>query len=219
MQRVMALLRSPKPVKWIFDGDSITHGALHTFGWRDYSELFTERIRYERGRTRDVVIKTAISGNSTSHILADFDWRVKQFQPDVVFLMFGMNDCEASRKVSLDAFRENLATICDRLAAVRALPVLQTTCPILPFAQPSRATNLPRYMQAVRDVAKEKAVPCIDHTAYWQELLAKSPGMHQYWMSDAIHPNNFGHQLFAECLFKALEIFDPSSPTCRLFRP
>jgi len=35
MQRIKDILKSEKPVKWLFYGDSITHGALYTSGWRD----------------------------------------------------------------------------------------------------------------------------------------------------------------------------------------
>ena len=62
MQRIHKLLSSPKPLKWLFYGDSITHGAFHTFGARDYTELFSERIRGEMTRAQDIVIKTALSG-------------------------------------------------------------------------------------------------------------------------------------------------------------
>ena len=55
MEQVKELLRGEYPVKWLFYGDSITHGALHTFGWRDYTELFAERLRFELGRTMDTV--------------------------------------------------------------------------------------------------------------------------------------------------------------------
>ena len=67
MQRIQQFLRSPEPIKWIFDGDSITHGALHTVGWRDYTEHFTERLRYEMGRMRDVVRAHA---RKTAHEIA-----------------------------------------------------------------------------------------------------------------------------------------------------
>jgi len=110
MERIKQLLQSDQPLKWLFYGDSITHGALHTFGWRDYTEHFTERVRFEMNRRRDIVIKTAFSGNSTKDLL-------------------------------------------------------------------------------------------------------------DYWMSNAFHPNQFGHQVFAELLFKELGIFDPKAATCRFFRP
>ena len=90
MEEIKQLLRADRPVKWLFYGDSITHGALHTFGWRDYTQIFAERLRYEMGRSMDVVINTAISGNSTRELLQGFDWRVAQFQPDVLLLMIGI---------------------------------------------------------------------------------------------------------------------------------
>src|SRR6266446_3517466 len=50
---------------WVFTGDSITHGALHTLGWRSYPAHFAERVRWELRRMRDVVINTGISGDHT----------------------------------------------------------------------------------------------------------------------------------------------------------
>jgi lysophospholipase L1-like esterase len=221
MQRVKQLLQSPKPVKWLFHGDSITHGALHTFGFRDYSELFSERIRYEMNRKGDIVIKSAFSGNTTLDLLGDFDWRVGSLQPNVVFLMIGMNDCSAGRKIPREEFRGNLETLCRKIMDLNgAVTVLQTTCPIIPGRSADREPNFDSYMDAVREVAAAQRLPLIDHTRYWRNVFAeKGAGLHQYWMSDAFHPNNFGHQVFAEFVFKELGIFDPDSFCCRLFRP
>src|SRR5262249_8094820 len=90
---IKQLLAAREPVVRIFTGDSITHGALHTLGWRSYPEHFAERVRWELGRMRDVVINTGISGDQTGGLLADLDWRVLHFQPHVVSIMLGMNDC------------------------------------------------------------------------------------------------------------------------------
>ena len=67
---------------------------------------FAERIRFELGRTMDVVITTAISGDNTRGPLAGFDWRVAQFDPDVVFVMIGMNDCSEGNDISVEELRE-----------------------------------------------------------------------------------------------------------------
>lgn len=56
MERIKKLLRSDDPLTWVFYGDSITHGLSHTFGHRDYAELFAERVRYELGRAMDIII-------------------------------------------------------------------------------------------------------------------------------------------------------------------
>ncbi len=62
LEQIKKRMQSSVPMKWLFTGDSITHGALHTWGYRDYTEHFSERLRYEIGRPRDIVIKTGISG-------------------------------------------------------------------------------------------------------------------------------------------------------------
>src|SRR5580698_4140403 len=55
---IRALLKGKEHVVWLITGDSITHGALHTCGWRSYPELFGERVRWELYRVRDIVINT-----------------------------------------------------------------------------------------------------------------------------------------------------------------
>lgn len=215
MERVKRLLASDKPVKWLFYGDSITHGALHTFGHRDYAELFAERVRFELSRTLDVVINTAISGNSTRDLLAQFEWRVAQFSPQVVFVMIGMNDCGEGNDITVEEFRGNLVELVRRFEAVGALAVLQTTCPILEGAATDREPHLPGYMDAVRSVASSECLPLVDHTRFW----AEHPDEHFYWMSNAFHPNEYGHRAFADLIFRDLGIHDPAAPSCRLFIP
>lgn len=223
VKRIHSLLRSPRPVKWLFYGDSITHGAFHTLGWRDYTELFSERIRYELGRSDDVVIKTAYNGNTTRHLLESFQWRVKQFRPQVVFVMVGTNDCclePSGVRVPLDEFKSNLKKLIEIISALDgALPILQTTCPLLPGGAPEREPYLEKYMAAVRSMARETRVPLIDHRAYWMQKTKMSSGRLYFWMSDAIHPNEMGHRVFSELIFKKLKIHNSDSTTCRLFYP
>lgn len=217
MQRLRKLLKSNKPLKWLFAGDSITHGAFHTFNARDYTEIFSERIRYEMGRGQDIVIKTALSGNTTRDLLRDFDWRLGQFRPRVVFLMIGMNDC---CNLSRSEFRRNLTLLCRKMAALPAcLPVFQTTCPILPGAAPDREPHFDAFMDTLRDVARERKLPLIDHTRCWRQAMRKNPDVLYYRMGNAFHPNPYGHQAFATLIFKQLGIHDPRAPTARFFQP
>jgi lysophospholipase L1-like esterase len=215
MQRITDLLQSSQPVKWLFYGDSITHGAVHTFGARDYAQHFDERVRFEMGRVTDVVINTAISGNTTRELLAGFDWRVRQFSPQVVFLMIGMNDCSETRQLPAEEFQKNLQQLCAQLQEINALPVLQTTCPILPNTTPDREPYFAQYMQIIRDVADANNLPLVDHHQHWEENRDKL----YYWMSNPFHPNGEGHLAFAHLLFREMEIFDANSNTCRLFTP
>ena len=215
MERVKKLFAFNDLVKWIFYGDSITHGALHTFGQRDYVELFAERVRYELGRAMDIIITTAISGDNTRGLLNSFDWRVAQFKPDVVFLMIGMNDCNADNDIGLDEFESNLSKLASKIGDLGAVPILQTTCPILPGQAPERFPYFNSYMDAIRKVASARELPLIDHEQYWKEHVDS----HFYWMNNAFHPNADGHRAFAQHIYRCLDIYDASSNSCRFHIP
>ena len=215
MDRIKNLFKADQPIKWLFYGDSITHGATHTFGQRDYTQLFAERIRAEMGRPMDVVINTAISGNTTLDLLESFDWRVAQFQPHVVFLMIGMNDCSDQREIGADLFEKNLIKLVEKVESIRSQAVLQTTCPVLPRTSPDREPHFDLYMDKIRRVAGSRGLPLIDHTRYWKDHADK----HFFWMSNAFHPNAYGHRAFATLLYRELDICDPESRSCGFYIP
>lgn len=218
LERIKTLFGSKDPITWVLTGDSITHGALHTDGWRSYPEHFAERIRWEMGRVRDVVINTGISGDTVPGLLADLEHRVTRFKPTVVSIMMGMNDAtkgEAGRH----EFKKSYLELVDRLRAeTDALILLHTPNPITPVAT-SRA-DLPAYAEIIREVAAEKGVALVDQEKLWNEYVALPKKDLNYLLSDGtIHPNNFGHTLMAHNFFKVLGIFDPDSNTCRLYIP
>ena len=215
MKRVKDLLKREEPVKWLFYGDSITHGALHTYGYRDYVELFSERVRVELGRPFDLVINSAISGDKTRGLLESFDWRVAQFKPDVVFIMIGMNDCSDTNDISIEEFERNLMSLTEKIEQLGAVSVMQTTCPILPGQAPDRSPHIDNFMDANRRVAQVKGLPLIDHTEIWKANVDKF----FMWMSNEFHPNEFGHRALAKSIFEVLDIYDETSCSGRLFLP
>jgi hypothetical protein len=70
-------------------------------------------------------------------------------------------------------------------------------------------------MDVIRKLARNLSLPLIDHTLFW----ADRADSFSYWMSNAFHPNEFGHRAFAACLYRELGIFDESSQSCRLHIP
>ncbi len=212
-------MKSDEPVKYLFTGDSITHAALHTFGWRDYSEHFSERVRFEMGRVRDFVFKTGISGWTTAEVREDIEWNILQHNPDIVSIMLGMNDCATTREISQADYRDNYNFILDEIEKRNsALVMLHTMNPIWDVAKDLRG-RLPEYVEIIREIGKERQLPVVDHYAFWTQKIEQAPDLFNYWMSDSIHPNNFGHIVFAHLLFRELGIFDSASNTCRLFSP
>jgi lysophospholipase L1-like esterase len=217
MEAIQQLLKRDEPVKWVFTGDSITHGAKHTVGWRDYVELFEERVRWELGRYRDVVIKTGISGWTINRIADDLQWNVLQFNPDVVSIMVGMNDC-CQGPGGLSGFRATyLDTIARIRSAVGAEILLHTPNWSLSTGGEARIQHLPAYADAIRAIAGEAGVPVIDHFTEWQ--AAESSGIMHHWIGHGCHPNEYGHRAIARAVFRTLGIWDDASWTCGLNVP
>jgi acyl-CoA thioesterase-1 len=213
---IKTLLAGKEPVVWLFTGDSITHGAAHTTGWRSYPEHFNERVKYELRRYRDVVLNTGISGERMPGLLKDIDWRVHRFQPTVVSLMMGMNDCGGG-PAGVAAYRTNLETFHDAMKAHGSLLLLNS--PNAVYAPHGETRKfLPLYVDALREFAADRKLPLVDHHKHWTETR-KDFALVYLLRDGAVHPNNFGHLELAKLIFRGLGIEDPASATCRLFVP
>ncbi len=214
---IKRVLQDATPSTWVITGDSITHGALHTLGWRSYPEHFAERTRWEMRRVKDVVINTGISGNRTGDLLADLDWRALRFQPQVVSIMLGMNDCTAGEG-GRETFRQNLVKLCERSIEAGAIPLLHSPNTVYVKNAGGRQ-DLPAYAQIVQEVAASQKVALVDHWAHWQATKPDQEALLPWLEDKSIHPGVFGHREMAKLMFRVLGIFDEKSPTCRLEVP
>ncbi|WP_121357239.1 SGNH/GDSL hydrolase family protein [Flavisolibacter nicotianae] len=209
-----AIADRQKPMKWIFTGDSITQGAKHTLGYRSYPEIFSEHVRFEMNRSRDFIINTAVSGQTTREILADFDWRIAQFSPAVVSLMIGTNDAAKSRRIPVEEYGKNLETLVQKIRALKAIPVLQTPNTIEMGADPTKneRSDLPFFVETMRKLADQHNLILIDHWRSWEVNQEKVVA--EKWRNDPLHPNGKGHLEMARLLFQHLDICDDRSFTC-----
>jgi len=203
------------PWCWLFYGDSITHGAKHTHGWRSFPEIFAERLRWEISYTHDVVINTGISGHNTESLLAGYDWRVRHWHPHVVFVLIGTNDIIKLNDIVL--YKSNLHKLLDLIQEDNAIPILQTYPTIQYIADNlnyvKRFNEMPAYNQTIKDVAKERNVILVDHEKYWKEN-ASDPDTLASWLGEPIHPGARGHLEMAKAIFMELGIFDPEALSC-----
>ena len=211
-EALLAKLKSKETaLTWVITGDSITHGAWFTNGARSYPEHLAERVRGEMLRFRDIIINTGVSGEISTGLLADYDWRVLRFKPDVVSINLGMNDCA---RVPLEQHKKEMAEMITKAKKAGAIVILHATNTV--FTEHGHAKKLPPFIEAVRQLATEHDVMLVDHYKMFTEQ--KQGAENRTWFSDAIHPNGLGHAHMAAEMFRVIGIHDPKSDACKLAR-
>ncbi|TPE22264.1 SGNH/GDSL hydrolase family protein [Clostridium perfringens] len=209
------MIRGDKGLSIVFTGDSITHGPLHTKGYRSYTEHFRERLKEKFKNENIMVFNTGVSGATTRDIIRDFHICVNIYDPDIVFIMLGMND-SSNQIVPLEEYRSNILELINKVREIGAIPIIQTSNIIkLDLSRKS----LKFYMDIVRAVARENNVMLIDHYSHWEELEKEDSNLKNELLNDLIHPNEKGHLEIVKFIFKELDIFEEDSYTCNLSYP
>lgn len=190
-----ALLEREQPITWLFAGDSITHGCMHTDYLRNYQEHFSQAMKASPERTYDTVVNTGVSGATTRELMRYFNAWVSAYRADVVFICFGMNDC-ATDGLTPEIYAQNLREAVRRIRASGAVPVLQTP------NTSGRQRKLVPYLEKMRLLAAQEGVLLADHNAFW----ASHPKEVKKLMADSIHPNAYGHLLWIRYLMQSLDL-------------
>ncbi|GAA3933985.1 SGNH/GDSL hydrolase family protein [Microbacterium soli] len=194
-----ALLEGDTPLNWVFTGDSITHGVVHTHGARSFVDHLHELIRNDLLRLQDVVLNTAISGWKVVQLLEDFDRRVATWHPHVVTLMIGTNDCSTTGASPIEPaeFAASVTEVVRRVRELDAIPVLQTQPAVDVLHAPERA-RIAEFAQAVRDVAEAEGTILVDQFARFAALgEGRQGGVPWGLMADPFHPGAAGHAVLA----------------------
>jgi lysophospholipase L1-like esterase len=213
-----AKLMSGEPVRVVCFGDSVTGVYYHTGSRRAYTDMLGIALNRVSGMANVKMVNAGISGHTTVNGLARIDLDVLAHKPDLVTVMFGLNDMT---RVSLDDYRANLKTIVEKCRAIGAEVVLATPNNVITTG--GRPTEkLITYCDVVREVGRELNVPVCDSYRQLDAFRANDEFGWRLLMSDAIHPNMDGHKQMAEQL--ALTISDqrvslgnvkPLQPTIR----
>lgn len=191
--KLQSLFRSSKPFKWLFAGDSITHGCLHTKDYPRFSEIFEFYLGASPLRRKDLVFNTGVSGATTAECRCYENEWLYSLKADVAFICFGMNDAN-NDEITLEMYENNLRRFIKILREQGTLPVLQT--PQLS----ARRKLTDEYNDVIRQIAEKEEVLLVDLDEYWKSHRKDVRGM----MNDPIHPNRYGHLQWIRLLIKAL---------------
>jgi lysophospholipase L1-like esterase len=205
LDTVRSRLQSGGNVTLAAIGDSITLICFHTDFRRNYLTFVVEALRR---KYPSATVRMELSGNrgTTGMGLRYLDALLKE-KPDVIFLMFGMNDC-AGGPDRLDGYDRNLSEMVRRTRDAGATPVILTQNEIVYNSSDGRKRlALPDYMRRAVEVAKREKIESVDNFTDWTALRKAGPDWTLH-LNDAIHPNLAGHRRFAS---RILEHFWPEA--------
>jgi len=212
---VVAQLRAGRePVRIVAFGDSITGVYYHTGGRRAWCDMLGVALKRIYPQAKLEMINAGISGNTSAAGLARIDRDVLERRPQLVVVMFGMNDAAGA---PVAQFAANLRTIIARCRQARAAVVLCTPNNVYP--NPRRPVErLAQFAQTVRDVAGEQQVPLADCYRAYDDMQRRDPLAWALLMSETIHPSMNGHKLFAEVIAETISgqrvtLTDVSAPS------
>lgn len=201
LARVAAMLEAgAEPVRIVCFGDSVTGLYYHTGGRRTYSDMLQIALQRLYPAASVTVMNAGISGNNTVNALARIETDVLAHHPDLVTVMFGLNDIT---NLTMEQYAGNLTSIITQCRAAGS-EVLLCTPNAVEETERRPSAKLEKYIAALRKVAVDSSVPVVDCYAAYQQVRAKDPLAFAFLMSDEIHPNMDGHKLFARVIAEAI---------------
>ena len=175
------------------------------------------------------LVNAGVGGNTTQHARKRFDPEVLAHAPEVVIIQFGINDAAVdvwrdpparAPRVALDAYGKNLRYFVDALRKRGASVVLMTPNPLrwTPklkrlYGKPPYRPETPdgfnvvlkRYAEKVREIAEAEGTSLVDTARIFAKYGAQPGQSVDDLLLDGMHPNEKGHRLVAECLWRVLE--------------
>lgn len=195
IERTRDCLHNGCDVTIVAFGDSITAGYAVR---RGFPTLWKESLQRKYPDARIEMINSGVSGDTTMDGLARLDWTVLSYEPDLVTINFGINDCVFG--LGLDEFETNIVEMVLRIRAGPGSEILLLSSQ--PLETPPYDRLVRDYYQAVERVAKEMDVGFVD--VYWAWMDRDKSGMPLSWLiiPGLDHPNEAGYRIIAEELMK-----------------
>ncbi|HOI20101.1 MAG TPA: SGNH/GDSL hydrolase family protein [Methanothrix soehngenii] len=172
-------------------GDSITAGYAVR---RGFPSFLLESLRQRFPDSKIEMINSGISGDTSQDGLSRLDWAVLSYEPDLVTINFGINDCVLG--LSLEEFEMNLVEMVRRIRAGPDSEILLLSSQ--PLESPPYDQRVLDYYQTVERVAKEMNVGFVDVYGAWMKRVRVGMPLDSLILPGLDHPNEAGYRIIAE---------------------
>lgn len=144
------------------------------------------------------------------HGMDRFQTSVLDHHPDWVTINFGLNDAyqdkgiNGTSRIPLDKYIANLTYFIDQIERQNGRVILLPPNPVGSKLERFRYERVKEYREAAKKLAKKKHVYFVDSWKLFYHYTRKDPKGIDVLLQDGVHPNDTGHKLIAEAIFKII---------------
>ncbi|HPT36773.1 MAG TPA: GDSL-type esterase/lipase family protein [Methanothrix sp.] len=194
-ERTRRDLQAGADVTIVAFGDSITAGFAVRRGFPSYwKQMLAEK--YPEASIE--MINSGISGDTSMDGLARLDYSVLSYEPDLITINFGINDCVLG--LGLEEFEANFVEMVRRIRSGPGSEILLLSSE--PLETPPYDRMVLDYYQAVQRVAKQMDVGFVNVFAAWMKVVNAGTPLSGLILSGLDHPNEAGYRIIAEELMR-----------------
>ncbi|MBP5738064.1 MAG: hypothetical protein J6X38_03155 [Abditibacteriota bacterium] len=216
LAKTMAKIKSGQPVTIVCWGDSVTQGGNASTPDMVYVKVFERMLKAKFPKADITVINESVGGSSSLNWLrpdkypfqgngfCDFEQRVAVHNPDLVTMEF-VNDSGYTPEMLDEAYTDIKARM-DRLGAEYILITPHFTTPYWMGFDDMRAAKENRsYVFYALDWAEKNGYGIADASSRWAHLGKEGIPYITLLGNTLNHPNDYGHNIFAEELMKCFK--------------
>jgi len=188
-------LKSGCNVTIVAFGDSITAGYAVR---RGFPSFWKQMLAEKYPEAVVEMINSGISGDTSMDGLARLDWAALSYEPDLITINFGINDCVLG--LGLEEFEMNFVEMVRRIRSGPNSEVLLLSSQ--PLETPPYDRLVQDYYQAVERVAKEMDVGFVDVCGAWMRAVRAGTPLGSLILPGLDHPNEAGYRIIADELMR-----------------
>jgi acyl-CoA thioesterase-1 len=197
-EKAVKLMHAGQNLTIVFFGDSITSGFGES---NNYVYQFRIRLKGTTAFDRTKIFNEGIPGNTAADGLARVEQSVISHRPNLIYIAFGGNDMK--NNIPISQFEGNLREIVRKIQASTTADIILMTTPV--FDIPFSKGRVKPFNKSIRKIAKETGVGCIDIYKRYKKEIGWFGSSSEFMQSDHIHPNQKGHQLIFQEIWRTLE--------------
>jgi lysophospholipase L1-like esterase len=206
ISKIINKMQNGETVTIVCYGDSTTWGDTGTGSQtaNPYPATLQTRLRAIYGNNNITVLNNGHNGQQSSAAVANFDTEVVPLNPDLVIIMYGINDISGYILpiITIDNYKSNMIGMVEKCINNNFKVLLLT--PVFTKTPNLSNPKILQYGECVKEIANQYKLPCIDMHKEQEKFYQSGSLSIAADMNDGAHRSDFGYRLMASIISQKL---------------